>query len=193
MPASTPVDLHNGLTAEVEPIEDDREVYFTDEAPAFRLILRNESNLDFASNSGFRWYLAVGQGMPRPFHSDYIKFELEEDEQKVFEIGNEVLAFEGHGVIGISHGNVNKPNDSTYRMKVGGKKYGEYDPLYSFSVWDRSQYETQHEYPQRLQRLAVYLTAGIVVFSILSLLVAFINLLVTLINLLVTLLEAGII
>lgn len=181
MPASTPVELHHGLTVEAEPIGEQREVYFTDEAPRFKLIVRNEGKQDYGDGSGFRWYLGIGTGRPDPFRIDDISFEVARGETAEFEIGGRSLAFEGHGAIGISRGNVKRINDSTMKVESGPVREA-YQPVYSFSVWDRSQYESQHEYPQRLQRLAVYLTGGIVVFSVLSLLVALVNLLVTLIN-----------
>lgn len=181
MPASRSVDVFRGLTAEVEPIGPEQEVYFTDQSPEFKLILRNPTDSDFVDGSLITWCLAIGSGKAEPFYTERRRIELPAGEQIELEIGDEVLAYEGHGVVGVSVRDARGDGDPDYQLRASST-VNDYQAVYSFSVWDRSQYESQHEYPQKLQRLAVYLTSGIVVFSVLSLLVALINLLVTLIN-----------
>lgn len=181
MPASKPTEVFRGLTAGIEPVGSEPEVFFTDQSPAFRLTLRNTSENTFVDGCSLRWYLAIGDGMPEPVHTGLVEFELEPEEKTEFVIGEDLLAFAGHGVVGIRMRRASVKNDTNINVSAG-RESARYIPLYSFSVWDQSEYESQHEYPLRLQKLAVYLTAGIVVFSILSLLVALINLFVTLIN-----------
>lgn len=182
MPASRTVEVFRGkIEAEVEPVEAHREVFFTDEAPDFKLILRNTSEHNFVEGSEIKWCIAIGSGRPEPFHSEDVGFELPPGGEVELDIGGEVLAYEGHGVIGVDTGSASGRGDPDYELNAG-RRPENYDAVYSFSVWDRSQYEAQHEYPLLLQKRSVYLTAGIVVFAFLSLLVALVNLLATLIN-----------
>lgn len=177
MPASKPAEMFPGFTAEVEPVEPEPDVYFTDQSPTFKLILRNPSETTFVEGSSLRWYLAIGDGMPEPVHTGLIQFELGPGEKVDFEIGDELLAFAGHGVVGVGVRPARGANSSELKVR-SGRVSDSYTPLYSFSVWDESVYETQHEYPQRLQRITIGLTGAVVLFAVL--------------NFVITLIEAGI-
>lgn len=66
MPASQAVDVFRGLTVEVKPVDEEPDVFFTDQSPKFKLIVRNVTDYNFVEGSELTWYLAIGPGMPEP-------------------------------------------------------------------------------------------------------------------------------
>lgn len=104
MPASQPVEFYRGLEGTIEPVGKESEVHFTDESPSFQLTLLNPTDFEFVEDSAIIWVIAIGEGEPEPIYSDKLEFELGPNESKTFEIGGQLLAYEGHGVVGLNCG-----------------------------------------------------------------------------------------
>lgn len=170
MPASQAIDIYPELTVEVEPIDDEPEVYFTNQKPKFNLKISNSTDYNFIEGSELTWLIAIGSGMPEYTYKDYLSFEIEPGEEKEFEIGGELLAFEGHGVIGVSTGHPRRRGDQDFELQRANN-VSRYNAVYTFSVWDKSQYEMVHELPKKLQKIAIAGTAAIVFFSIVQLVI----------------------
>lgn len=173
MPASQTVDAFKdkGLLIDIEPISQEPTVYFTDQSPRFRLIIRNRTEFNFVEGSSIRWVIAIGSGMPSPIYSEAIDIEVPAGEEREYEIGGKLLAFEGHGVIGVSAGGALGSGDPNYELRE--RRAQSYDAVYTFSVWDRSQYESLHETPKKLQRASLYLTGAVVFFALIQIVLAF--------------------
>lgn len=171
MPASKSVDVFKGLHVEVEPINGEPDVYFTDESPSFELTVRNPTEYNFAKGSSIRWVIAIGSGMPSPIYNEVVDIEVPPGEERKYKIGGKLLAFEGHGVVGVSAGGATGLGDPDYELRE--RRARNYDPVYTFSVWDRSQYETLHERPKKLQKASLILSAAIVFFAIVQIILTF--------------------
>lgn len=173
MPASKSVDLFRGLVADVEPVGEEPDVYYTDQSPKFVLTIHNPTEYDFVEGSSIRWVLAVGSGIPSPMYDEELSIEVPAGETREYEIGGELLAFEGHGVIGVSASGARDDGEPPYELWETEPR--NYDPVYTFSVWDRSQYESLHERPKRLQRASLYLTGAVVFFALVQIFIAIIG------------------
>lgn len=181
MPASQPVTFHEGLEATVEPIDEGqdsdltlfqrarnevepgktpggrRTIYFTDERPRFTVEITNNTEYDFIEGSSVSWYIAIGDGMPEPVYQGKLDIEIPQGESREYEFGGELLAFEGHGVIGLDAGGHSGKGGSMERELHAGSGTN-YSPAYSFSVWDRDHYRVIHERPKEMQRTAMMIT-----------------------------------
>lgn len=164
MPASRSVDVFKGLIVEIEPKNEEQEVYFTDESPEFKMVVQNPTKYNFESGSAIRWVIAIGSGMPSPVYNEVQSIEVPPGEEREYEIGGELLAFEGHGVVGVSAGGAKGRGEPDYELR--DRKARSYEAAYTFSVWDRSQYESLHERPRDLQKASIALSVAIVVFTI---------------------------
>jgi hypothetical protein len=192
MPASQPVTFHESLEATVKPVdegEDDglsllqrarnevepgetsggrRTIYFTDERPRFTVEITNNTEYDFVEGSSVSWYIAIGDGMPKPVYQGKLDIEIPQGESREYEFGGELLAFEGHGVIGLSAGSHSGKGDSVERELRPGSGTN-YSPAYSFSVWDRDHYQVIHERPKEMQKTAMIITFVVAMVGILQL------------------------
>lgn len=105
MPAAREIpytDQLENLTVRVEPA-DEKDIYYTDEAPEFELIVSNglgRSVIPHEDTTIF-WNLAVGEGKPDTIWQESLNLELDPGETARVPIDGEYLAFEGTGVIGI--------------------------------------------------------------------------------------------
>jgi hypothetical protein len=133
----------------------------------FKITVRNPTDYHFTEGSEFTWCLAIGTGRPEIIHQNDVEFELGPGEESTFLIGDHTFAFEGHGVIGVQSGAARGRGDPEYTLQ--SRMNQNYHPTYTFSVWDRSHYDVVHEQPKRLQKIAMWLTGGVVVFSLVQL------------------------
>lgn len=170
MPASQAVDVFRGLTVEVKPVDEEPDVFFTDQSPKFKLIVRNVTDYNFVEGSELTWYLAIGPGMPEPVYKKDLSIEVPTGEKREYEIGGELLAFDGHGVVGVLAGGASGRGEPDYELRSAGA-LNNYEPAYTFSVWDRSYYKSAHEHPQKLQKIAIFATGAIVLFSLVQLVI----------------------
>lgn len=162
--------VEGSVDASIELL-DDEAVYFTDQEPRFQILVENNTNYDFDDNSGFRWEIAIGEGRPEPFIGGYVPLAgLPAGEEFGFEISDEPLSLEGHGIVAIGIGRIRHVNtdSETVRFKANESGKENYEPLATFSVWDREHYEVVHEQPQRTQHFALFASMGIVFFAILQ-------------------------
>ncbi|UHQ98025.1 hypothetical protein HYG81_20610 (plasmid) [Natrinema zhouii] len=148
MPASQEIDDY--LTVNAKPIRPPDSVFFTDQSPEFEVEIANSSEYHFTEGSQITWATAIGDGRPRPVHSGTIDIDLEPNESKTYIVEDDLLSFEGHGVFGIAFGG-HSGQDTSNPRKLHSRPAKDYDPLYTFTVWDRSHYETVHEQPKDLQ------------------------------------------
>ncbi|QKY21205.1 hypothetical protein B4589_012775 [Halolamina sp. CBA1230] len=192
MPASQPIIFHDGLEARVDPIDERqdseltlfqraknevepgktsggrRTIYFTDERPRFTVEITNNTEYDFVEGSSVSWYIAIGDGMPEPVYQGKLDIEIPQGESREYEFGGELLAFEGHGVIGLDAGGHSGKGDSVQRKLHAGSG-ANYSPAYTFSVWDRDHYRVIHERPKEMQRLATMTTLLVAMIGIFQL------------------------
>jgi hypothetical protein len=171
MPATQTIDVFDGLEIRVEPVEGPDPVYFTDQEPEFDVHLRNNgAKYEFTGDSTFRWTIETSP--MQVIHTGEAKFgPLDYGEETTVTVGGKVLAYEGHGVLGISTTGASGVNDSD-RWKLNSGRANSADPAYSFSVWDESDYNASVRQPRRLQ-LAVLLTSVmLILFALIQVLLA---------------------
>lgn len=147
---------------------DEADVYFTDQEPRFEITVENNTNLDFSDSSHVAWVIAIGQGRPEPFiREQYTNFRIAAGDERTIEISGEPLSLEGHGIVAMGQGAFHdiKSDSDTFRFTAGRTQKDRYEPLATFSVWDREHYEVVHEHPQRAQQFALFASVGIVFFA----------------------------
>lgn len=148
---------------------DEEEVYFTDQEPRFEITIENNTSLDFRDDSHVAWVIAIGQGRPEPFvREQYTNLSIPAGDDCTIEVSGEPLSLEGHGIVGLGHGSFLdvEPDKGTLRFTAGDTQKERYEPLATFSVWDREHYEVVHEQPQRAQQFAIFASVGIVFFAV---------------------------
>ncbi|AHZ23563.1 hypothetical protein E6P09_14240 [Haloferax mediterranei ATCC 33500] len=177
MPASQEVEIHRDwVTAEVKPKETDRDIYFTDESPEFTLSVSNHLDADLREDSRLTWSIAVGDGYPDPYVREHLEIPVPANETVDFTIGGEQLAFEGHGIVGLSAGGMGGPrSDEPVLQKSTSNSY---NPALSFSIWDREHYDVIHRQPKRTQELALLSSVAVVILAIIQVSIALEGLLV---------------
>jgi len=166
MPASQKVQLHQlGIFAEVEPVDTESRLFFTDEKPSFELTIHNEMDGDIGPESEVRWGIGIGEGRPAPHIEESLSIEVPAKSSRSYEIGGELLALEGHGVIGVKGGSVRGPQ-SDERTLSSQDLRDHYDVPFSFSVWDRENYKIQHERPVKYQKFSVAFAIVVAVLAL---------------------------
>lgn len=171
MPATQTIDLLDGLEIRVEPVKEPDPVYFTSDEPEFNVHIRNDdAKYDFTEDSAFRWTIETNP--MQVVHTDEVKFgPLDRGEEITVTVGGKVLAYEGHGVLGISTGHPSgKGGSNRWRLNAGGKRSA--DPAYSFSVWDESDYNASVRQPKRLQIALLVTSVMLIVFALVQVLLA---------------------
>jgi len=174
MPASQKVQLHSlGVSAEVEPVDTDRRLFFTDERPEFELTIHNEMDAKLDDESELRWGVGIGEGKPEAHIQDSVDVgEIPSNEARTVEIGGELLALEGHGVIALKAGGVSNPSGDVRSLSSNDLKEN-YEVPYTFSVWDRENYETVHERPVKYQRFSVFFAVVVAVLGLVQIGIVF--------------------
>ncbi|UHQ98242.1 hypothetical protein HYG81_19350 (plasmid) [Natrinema zhouii] len=165
MPASQK--LENHFTVEAEPVIEPDPVFFTDESPEFDLKVTNNEDFEIGNGATIRWVLAIGSGKPEPVHKGGERVILDPGETKTYRVGGDLLSYDGHGVFGVAYGSP-LGNDGTRKLHT--RSHDSYKPLYSFSVWDRSQYDAVHEQPKRNQK---WIVASSILVAILAIIQVF--------------------
>lgn len=173
MPASQTVNWFDGLKITVEPKEDGKGIYYTDECPHFCLKIENDGEYHLHEGSELSWYVAVGDGQPTPHHREVQEIEIARGESKEYTIGGKLLAYEGHGIIGVANGGVSVrgPEQGQGIMKTSNT--GSYEPVLTFSVWDREHYRILHKKPREWQKYAVAGTVVIAASAVIQLMYLF--------------------
>jgi hypothetical protein len=172
MPASHTVEAFDGLKFTVEPVTDPDPVYFTDQAPEFRVRVENDgATHDFAEESQFIWDIEVEGWTEDTLHSGEGTFgPLDDGETEEVIIGGEVLAYEGHGVLGIGAGNARGTDGDRWRLNTTNRRATE--PAYTFSVYDEYHYEEAIERPRKLQYAIIFTSIVLILFSFLQIALA---------------------
>ncbi|MFC7060099.1 hypothetical protein [Halovenus salina] len=170
MPASQEVTMFEGLTFRVEPVEKPDPVYFTDQAPEFEVTIENDgSEYDFDGDSEFSWSITTDP--TQIVHEGTRQFgPLEDGDTETVIIGNKLLAYEGHGTVGIGAAGASGSEDGFRTLRPG--RSPSYDPAYSFSVWDRSHYKASIRNPKRLQKALIFTSIVLILFAFIQLLIA---------------------
>jgi len=161
MPATQTIEVHDGLEFSVEPVEEPDPVYFTSDEPEFNVHIRNkDAKHDYSEGSKFQWTIETDP--MEVIHVGVAEFgPLDRGEETTVTVGGKVLAYEGHGVVGISAGSASGQKDSDrWRLNPGGANSA--NPAYSFHVWDKSHYEASVQQPKRLQ-MAMFLTSLVLI------------------------------
>jgi len=157
MPATQTIEVFDGLEFSVEPVEEPDPVYFTSDKPEFNVHIRNrDAKYDFSEGSKFQWTIETDP--MEVIHAGEAEFgPIDRGEETTVTVGGEVLAYEGHGVFGISAGSAS-PASGTDRHELRSGGVNTAEPTYSFHVWDNSHYAASVRRPKRLQ-IAMFLTS----------------------------------
>lgn len=161
-------DIDGQIIATVE-LEEKDGVYFTDQEPNFEITIKNDTAYDMNERSSVAWAIAIGQGRPEPFIREYTGgFEIPAGEERSVTGTDVPLSLEGHGIIALGSGRIDPHNGDGIQFTASDNSKEKYEPIATFSVWDREQYEVLHEQPQRTQHLALFASVGIVFFAVLQ-------------------------
>lgn len=171
MPATQQLEFFEGLEVWVEPEEEPDPVYFTSDKPEFNVHLRNnDSEYVNTGDSEFRWTIESNPGAVT--HTGVAEFgPVNYGEEVVVTVGGRTLAYEGHGVLGISVGGASGKASSDRREVSAGTDAGA-QPAYSFHVWDESHYDASIERPKRLQLAMIGTSIVLILFAGLQILFA---------------------
>lgn len=164
MPAKQKQTYFEGLIFEVEPVEEPSPVFFTNQSPKFEITISNESSkYEFAEESEFRWTITTSP--MQVVYTEEVSFgPLDHGEETKITVGGKVLSYDRHGVFGISVGGASGKKGSRRRRLTPGTK-GNSNPTYSYSVWDKSQYEASIRRPQTLQKYLIYTSLALIIFA----------------------------
>lgn len=171
MPATQELEYFDGLKFVVEPVDPPDPVYFTDDRPEFDVtIINDDSKYDFGAGSKFTWVIQT-----EPFQEIYSETAefgpLERGESETVRIGGRVLAYDGHGTIGISISGASGGGEDSRRKLSHGKRKN-MDPAYSYRVWDKSDYEASVRRPRELQKALIYTSIVLIAFAAVQILVS---------------------
>lgn len=171
MPATQMIDVFDGLEFRVEPEEEPDPVYFTSNEPEFDVhITNNDSEYNYSEDSEFRW--TIESSPENVVHTGEVGFgPLDNGEVTTVSVGGRVLAYEGHGVLGISIGGASGKGDSDLREVNAGRETGA-RPAYSFHVWDESHYNAAIERPRKLQLAMVGTSIVLIAFAAVQVILA---------------------
>jgi hypothetical protein len=165
------ITVFDGLEMRAEPVNAPNPVYFTSDEPQFDIHLRNnDAKYEFSEDSTLRWTIETNP--MQVVHTGEIEFgPLDYGEETSVTVGGKILAYEGHGVLGIATGGASSKDDSQrWELKAG--KQGSADPAYSFSVWDESDYNASIRQPKRMQLATIATSVVLIVFALIQILLA---------------------
>lgn len=163
--------MFDGLEFNVEPVEAPDPVYFSSDKPEFNVHIRNkDAKYDFSEESALAWTIETNP--MQVVHTDEVEFgPLDRGEETTVTVGGKVLAYEGHGVFGVSTGGASGKGESD-RRKLNVGRAGSADPAYSFHVWDNSHYDASIRQPKRLQLAMFGTSVMLILFALVQLLLA---------------------
>ena len=174
MPASKEIYYHRyqNIRVWVEPLHEPDRVYFTDESPEFDLVLSNETDRHVTTHEdeGIYWVLAIGPGIPEAYKWRSEKVDIEPHGEQRIRIGGELLAHEGNASIAINQ-NVTLRGGKDHEpiiLDVSRFHKENLRNLYTFTIWDRTHYESIHEQPKRLQKWVVVLSVLVVLLAVIQ-------------------------
>ncbi len=167
MPASQRVDIHrNGeIQVEVTPVNHEASLFFTDERPEFDLKVYNNRDSKIGDGSKLQWGIGVGEGRPEAYFQSRLEIEVPPNESRTYRVGGELLALEGHGVFAVDSSGLGNPNGEVSKLKARSLDTN-YSVPYSFSVWDRENYQTLHERPVTYQRYALAFSVVVAILAL---------------------------
>lgn len=166
----THTEVSGSVRATLE-VSNPKQVYFTDDEPEFRITFKNETDYRMREDSVVAWVLAIGEGRPEPFVREvFPKFGIPSGGEREITVSGEPLLLEGHGIVGVGQGGFHRVDseDGSFKFSASGTNREVYEPLATFSVWDREHYEDIHEQPQRTQQIALFTSVLVVFFAILQ-------------------------
>jgi len=153
----------------VSPSVNKRTVFFTDESPEFRIKVENLA--DKKIKGPLTFFLGYGTGTFEHIDRETFEVEIEPDSHEYVTLDGNLLTYQGNGVI--CHEpptNFNSdPNDGDY-FDIYSNKSGEYEPLFTFTIWDRHFYRMNYQWPRRAQFASAILAVLIVLVGIIQIL-----------------------
>lgn len=172
MPASQTLETYDGLEISAEPLTEPHPVFYTEENPKFRITIKNDNaKFDFIEGSSLRWTIETDP--KEVVYTDIVEFgPLDDGDEISLDVGGSVLAYEGHGVFGVSIGNAKEVDDS-HRRKLPHNFVDYSYPLYSFSVWDKSHYQASVRQPKRLQIGLLVTSVALIFFALIQIYLSF--------------------
>lgn len=165
MSGAHPVEAFDGLKFAVEPVPTPAPVYFTDQTPAFRVLVTNDcADYEFAEDCEFTWEIEMDGPTDEPLHAGTATFgPLAAGETEAVRIGGEPLAYEGHGVLSIGVGNAISTNGEFWRIDC--EHQPETDPVYTFSVYNKHHYLEAHRRPRRLRSAILFASSVLILVA----------------------------
>lgn len=156
------------VRADLETV--DSGVYFTDDDLSFTITIENDS--DYTLKEPYiEVIVAVGDGKPEPLS------RITHEPEDILPGDNcnltgsvDAMVLEGHAIVGVVTPSLRSIDTGEktvhYSADYGAK--GTYEPLASFTVWDRDHYREVHERPQQAQRLAAFTSLAVVYLAMLQ-------------------------
>lgn len=148
----------------------DSGVYYTDEELEFTIEISNDTNYTL-TGPYVEVVVAIGDAKPEPFYSGtYQKDDIPPGETATIDESVDAMVLEGHVKVGIATPLLPSTNPATKEtgfMARLGDQDG-YEPLASFSVWDRDHYREIHERPQEMQEVASFTSLAVVFLAIIQ-------------------------
>jgi hypothetical protein len=143
-------------------------VQFTDDELGFTITVSNES--DYRITGPYvDVVVAIGDGHPKPFYQETHRLhDLEPDDSKTITERIDALVLEGHAKIGIGSPSIASHDHDEKTAHLSAEYISKYDPLATFSVWDRDHYWQIHERPQQMQEVAAFTSLAVVFLAIIQ-------------------------
>jgi hypothetical protein len=150
----------------IRPKVSDNTVFFTDESPEFKIKVENLT--DRSIQGPLTIFIGYGTGTFEHTDRERIQVDLDAGETEVFAFGGYLLSYQGNGIIA-HHPPTNFRGDDE-EVEIYSKEADKYEPLYSFTIWDRHFYKINYTWPRRAQFASAILAVLIILVGIVQIL-----------------------
>jgi len=167
MPSSRSAEIAKGVEVEVAPKEERDPVYWTDDRPVFEMSVSvgQEANDMISSSSSVRFSIWIDDSISI---NKVQKFgPIKKGGSERLEVECEPLTYEGHAVCGVSAKTSISGGDDE-GDKITSNRPEKHKPVHSFSVWDKSHYESTVRRPKHLQYAIIFTSFVLIVVSVLE-------------------------
>lgn len=165
-------DDSEALRIEVEPEEDGRDIYFTDQRPRFTYVIENVSEKPVRGQ--ISWFIGRGTGKIEHVQDGRENVDIDPGETHEIEVQSQLLSFQCSGVVGVRSSTSNESDDEIELNRPAGLSENVRSqnliPLYSFTIWDEEFYSANYRWPRRAQYVSAVLAVLIVLVGTMQLL-----------------------
>ena len=165
MPASRIKTYYDGFEITAKPVEGPSPAFWTKSTPTFEIQFSNseDSMCEWSDDCSIRVGISVdGERV----WTDTVDFgPIGYGESDSAQVTAEPLTLEGHGVLGVGTSGVTDLRNETPSTMNEGRKDMNLNPIYTFGVLDKSQYEATVEKPKQLQRAIILTSVVLIAFA----------------------------